>query len=495
MLLLGPEQLSTRDFELLLQHAGFTKWMCGLGVDEIHLLNSWGAFFRPAFQQIRFIRARLPDRIPLIAVTATLQAGASGQGILSLLGLHPRKFHLLQRSNVRADIQLLFRELVSGIEGSEFPELDWILRDGQKTIIFATTIKLGFNLKSYFTRTCPASLNAQKYIRLYNALNFASFNTSTRDLIRDDECRVIIGTNTLAVGMDLPDIQDVVLIGEPQDVDNFFQKIGRVGRDKLRASGARGIVYVSRRRMAVAEKIVSASTAEMARPPIKRRGVKGPDDAMDRGVASLLVADCIPAEQNRVYNNPLHDKLCDCTSCHLTTVPPPSSHPVSCNCSGCLPENLPKVTKPRVTKKIPGITTANKLTDDMRDQIIIRLEEFRLTVWEEADEKAYNLLPPSAFLPTSTITSLVDRFPLITAVNDVYTIVHHIPHLKDYHERLYNLLCTLRTGFNDERMASLKERDWSGIKWRINILDKSLAVVDEQSVSSSPLAESMVVEN
>ncbi|RDB23911.1 hypothetical protein Hypma_009481 [Hypsizygus marmoreus] len=77
MLLLGPEQLSTRDFKLLLQHAGFKKRMCGLGVDEIHLLNSW-------------------DHIPLIAVTTTLQAGASGQGILSLLGLHPGKFHLLQ---------------------------------------------------------------------------------------------------------------------------------------------------------------------------------------------------------------------------------------------------------------------------------------------------------------------------------------------------------------------------------------------------------------
>ncbi|RDB23359.1 hypothetical protein Hypma_009477 [Hypsizygus marmoreus] len=139
--------------------------------------------------------------------------------------------------------------------------------------------------------------------------------------------------------------------------------------------------------------------------------------------------------------------------------------------------------------------TTNKLTDDMHDQIIIRLEEFRLTVWEEANEKAYNLLPPSAFLPTSTITSLVNHFLLITAVNDVYTIVHHILHLKNYCEWLYNLLCTLCTGFNDEHMASLKERDQSGIKWRINILDKSLTVVDDLSLSSSPLAESIVAEN
>jgi superfamily II DNA helicase RecQ len=55
VLLVSPEMLSTPGFENLLQEKIFKQRVFGLIVDEIHLLNSWGAGFRPMFLQIGYM--------------------------------------------------------------------------------------------------------------------------------------------------------------------------------------------------------------------------------------------------------------------------------------------------------------------------------------------------------------------------------------------------------------------------------------------------------
>ncbi|KAF8804254.1 hypothetical protein BYT27DRAFT_7259398 [Phlegmacium glaucopus] len=112
----------------------FCKRICKLGIDEIHLLHWWGRSFRPAFQQVGFLRPRLPlfrgSNISLIGTTATLQKGRILNNICNLLGLKPGSYHCIQRSNMRHDIQLIFREMRSGIGGTSFPELDWVVDEG-----------------------------------------------------------------------------------------------------------------------------------------------------------------------------------------------------------------------------------------------------------------------------------------------------------------------------------------------------------------------------
>jgi len=85
VLLVSPEMLSTPGFENLLQEKIFKQRVFGLIVDEIHLLNSWGAGFRPMFLQIGYIRAR--------------------DSVLKFLGLDREKIHLIQRSNARRQTQ------------------------------------------------------------------------------------------------------------------------------------------------------------------------------------------------------------------------------------------------------------------------------------------------------------------------------------------------------------------------------------------------------
>ena len=82
VILLSPEELGSRECFHLLNNHSFTARMCILGIDELHLLYWWGKSFRPAFQQIGVIRARLPLRdgrqIPIIGISATLREGPLG---------------------------------------------------------------------------------------------------------------------------------------------------------------------------------------------------------------------------------------------------------------------------------------------------------------------------------------------------------------------------------------------------------------------------------
>jgi superfamily II DNA helicase RecQ len=153
MVLVSPEELKSDEFCDLLDTDEFLKRVYALGVDEAHLLYFWGASFCPRYRQIGYMWARLPsqggERTVLMALTATLRGGALKQCICNFSGLHEGKYQFIRRSNRRNDIQILFRDMQSGMNSVNFPELDWVFTDGQKIIIFCATIALGFRVVCY----------------------------------------------------------------------------------------------------------------------------------------------------------------------------------------------------------------------------------------------------------------------------------------------------------------------------------------------------------
>ena len=247
LVFLAPEQLSSPGFNNLSKDdSKFASCVCMIAVDKAHLLNTWGASWRKAFRQIGWVRARFSD-VVLIAMTATMRGGKHIKSVCEFLGLHQGRFHLIRRSNARPDVQIIFRTLKSGMGGNKFPELKWVLENQRKTLIFCRTIHLGWRLYTYLHAETKASgdLDPNKRIRLYNSLNWPDFNAKTRELLEEDvACQIAIGTDTMSVGVDLSCIEDVLVIGEPEDVDDLFQKFGRVGRDKMRVTDGRGILYL-----------------------------------------------------------------------------------------------------------------------------------------------------------------------------------------------------------------------------------------------------------
>ena len=152
VLLLSPEQLISKRLEKLINDSSFRRRVCLLAVDEVHLLDSWGNSFRKAYQQIQYVRARFELSLVAVAFTATLLPDDQTDRVCHFIGL--QRYHTVQRSNRRPEIQLIFRVLTHGIESWEFSDLRWIIDDMQqkKTIIFCTTIRDGFRIFSYLWR-------------------------------------------------------------------------------------------------------------------------------------------------------------------------------------------------------------------------------------------------------------------------------------------------------------------------------------------------------
>ncbi|KAF6744772.1 P-loop containing nucleoside triphosphate hydrolase protein [Ephemerocybe angulata] len=298
IILISPEELISPSFRDLLSSKEFAARVCRLGIDEAHLIYSWGASrFRTAFLELGHIHTRLPavngGFIPVIATSATIRAGPPMESICTTLGLVPGEYHLLRHSNLRRDIRITLRQISSSISGVSFPELDWLLDCKENTVVFCQTISLGFRLTAYLWRRGMAKGMADlpSRIRMFNSLNSADFNQKTLGFLNNNESSSIkIATDVLSVGWDSPWTTNAVLLGEPDDLDEFVQKIGRAGRDRTKVSHPRAFLYYSKTSTTTAEKLLKATESST------RMRVEG--TAMDISMARFLLAPCKSASLN-----------------------------------------------------------------------------------------------------------------------------------------------------------------------------------------------------
>ncbi|TFY74161.1 hypothetical protein EWM64_g9851 [Hericium alpestre] len=447
IIILSPEQLVSRAFEELIQDHAFTARIFFIGIDEIQLLDIWGAGFRKAFQQIGFIRARLPEHVVLIALTATLLTGKRHSNVCRFLGLKQGQYHMIHRSNTRYDIQLLVRVLTAGLGGWNFPDLDWVLGRGRKTIIFCKTILLGFQVMVYLWCRALPSPDRSTRIRSYNSLNSALYTARTQELMLTPASglQIIITTDTLSQGVNVPDIYDVITMGEPTDPDEFFQRIGRAGRDPSLVPDARGIMYVPPSSYKTARTLLGSGASTPNRS--QSQGLKKPQHEMHIGVARLLLAPCLRKEQDLLYDNPLSDPPCTCRSC---TSRPPLLLPIPCNCSGCVIDSgdttIPGPHCPpiQIFMEDPSKSRAKprRLSPDEAKLAKCRLIEFRRDLWRAADE--VSLVPPQLYLPDKTITALLNHLSAFRAPSDLDEYINANPYIHDKRDRLWAVICDIR---------------------------------------------------
>ena len=156
-------------------------------------------------------------------------------------------------------------------------DLRWIINNmwQKKIIIFCSSISDSFCVFSYLWRQLNSPFNVRReQIRMYNALNWPDYNLKTCKLMqKPNGCQVIIVTDILMVGMDFPDINDVVIIGHPPNMNNYFQKIGHAGRDhSLIASPCRIMYIISHTKKAANEKLgIKPPTARKQKELVKAK--------------------------------------------------------------------------------------------------------------------------------------------------------------------------------------------------------------------------------
>jgi len=83
LILVSPEMLSTSGFRSLIASKIFQSRLFVIGVDEVHLLSSWGLEFRPAYQQIGYVWKHFRDDVVMFGLSTTLRNGQQFETVRS----------------------------------------------------------------------------------------------------------------------------------------------------------------------------------------------------------------------------------------------------------------------------------------------------------------------------------------------------------------------------------------------------------------------------
>lgn len=142
----GPKIALSKKFKKnLLDNAHFSKRLCLLAIDEIHLVEQWGKSFRPLYAEIEKIHKQmLCHSIPLFSISATLTKQVRSR-ILEKSGFFSN-YKLMQTFLDRPEIMQVHR-FIKYAKASCL-DLEFILpkqvkkaREIQKTVIFVNSIK------------------------------------------------------------------------------------------------------------------------------------------------------------------------------------------------------------------------------------------------------------------------------------------------------------------------------------------------------------------
>ena len=196
-----------------------------LAVDEAHCISQWGHDFRPEYRALGDIRKRLKPRdgrkrVPCLALTATATERVRTD-ILAELGMEGAKVVVagFDRPNIFLEVRRRAKAVDQLVElASEYPE--------------------GSGIVYCFSRARAEAMAADLSGRGVSALPYhAGLSDEDRSGHQDafirDEVRVICATTAFGMGIDKPDVRFVAHADLPKSIEQYYQEIGRAGRDGL----------------------------------------------------------------------------------------------------------------------------------------------------------------------------------------------------------------------------------------------------------------------
>jgi ATP-dependent DNA helicase RecQ len=211
-LFIAPERINSPIFFERLKRVQLSL----IAVDEAHCISQWGYDFRPSYFDIIKIKELFP-KVPIIALTATATKEVV-KDIIDKLGIKKSQFFqksfrrsnlsisVLQREN--KDVELL--KVLGRLEGCG---IIYQRNRAQTQYVAGLLAAHGFSVSYY-----------------HGGLDYTERKIRQTKWMKG-EVQIIVCTNAFGMGIDKADVRFVIHLDIPPSLEEYYQEIGRAGRD------------------------------------------------------------------------------------------------------------------------------------------------------------------------------------------------------------------------------------------------------------------------